>query len=296
MFHGIFTALATPMKPDGRVDFPALERLVHAQVAAGVHGFVVLGTTAETPTLSAEEKNEIIRFCKERIPHTCRLIIGTGANSTQAAVANTQAAQQAEPDGVLVVTPYYNKPNLSGLIAHFTQVAAVGLPVVLYHIPGRTGLKLSAMQLGTLLNAVPQIVGIKDADYDLARVAETAVGYAGKKSLLCGNDDLFPAYLSLGFSGIISAAANIVAPAFVKIYALWKAGKTDEAFRVFARVYPLIKACYAETNPTCIKYMLGSLGYGTQTVRSPLGEISSEHKAQLDALLAAAPADLLIKG
>ncbi len=285
MLNGVFTALATPLTQTGAVDYPALERLLAAQLTAGVHGIVLLGTTAETPALATEEKKQILDFCVERLAGKCKIIIGTGSNSTVATVENTRQAQAYKPDAVLVVTPYYNKPNPSGLIGHYQAVATVGAPIVLYHIPGRTGLKVPAPVLAQLLKEVPQICAIKESDYDMSHVTDTAVTYAGKLDYLCGNDDLFPQYLAMNAAGIISAAANIFAPAFVKIYNLFKAGKTDASFTLFAQLYPLIKACYLETNPTCIKYMLAKRGFGSAAVRLPLGEISPEHQAQIDALL-----------
>ena len=296
MFTGVFTALATPMKTSGEVDYSALERLLVAQLKAGVHGIVLLGTTAETPTLSAQEKEEILNFCTARLAGKVKIIIGTGANSTAATVENTRAAKSFHPDGVLVVTPYYNKPNPSGLIAHYRQVAALGTPVVLYHIPGRTGLKVPAVVFEKLLAEVPQIAAVKESDYDMAHVTDMAVKYQKRMDYLCGNDDLFPMYLAVGASGIISAAANVFAPAFVKIYNLFKVGKTTASFELFSQIYPLVKVCYAETNPTCIKYMLSKLGFGCETVRLPLGEISAEHRAQIDALLEQADRTWMIEG
>lgn len=296
MFTGVYTALATPMTLSGAVDYDALGRLLDAQLAAGVHGLVLLGTTAETPALSAAEKTEILRFCTRRVNKRVKIIIGAGTNATASTVENIRAVQPFSPDGVLVVTPYYNKPNPSGLVEHFKQAAALGAPVIMYHIPGRTGLKISGGVLAELLAAVPQIAGIKESDYDMAHVTDTAVKYAGRLSYLCGNDDLFPEYLALNASGIISAAANVFAPAFVKIYDLFKQGKTKEAFDVFAQVYPFIKACYLETNPTCVKYLLSKIGFGGETVRLPLGGVSAQNKAKIDALLAGADKNLFIPG
>ncbi|MGN0025068.1 MAG: 4-hydroxy-tetrahydrodipicolinate synthase [Candidatus Avelusimicrobium sp.] len=296
MFTGVYTALATPMAACGGVDYNALGRLLDAQLASGIHGLVLLGTTAETPTLSAAEKNEILRFCTQRINKRVKIIIGAGTNCTASTLEAVRAAQAFDPDGVLVVTPYYNKPNPSGLIEHFKRIAALGTPVVLYHIPGRTGLKLSGNVLAELLSAVPQLAGIKESDYDMAHVTDTAVKYAGRLSYLCGNDDLFPEYLALNASGIISAAANVFAPAFVKIYNLFTQGKPAEAFSVFAEIYPLVKACYLETNPICVKYMLSKIGFGGDTVRLPLGAISAENKAKIDALLARTNKEFFISG
>ena len=295
MFTGVYTALATPFNNQGQVDYPVLERLIQAQLDAQVAGFVLLGTTAEAATLSAAEKTEILRFCTPRIKGRAKIIIGTGTNNTASTLQNTREALAFEPDGVLVVTPYYNKPNPSGLIAHYKQVGALGAPIILYHIPGRTGLKLSAATLDRLLSEVPQIVGVKESDYDMAHVTDTAVKYSGKLSYLCGNDDLFPQYLALNASGIISAAANVFAPAFVQIYNRFQEGQPKEAFALFAQLYPLIKVCYLETNPTCVKYMLSQIGFGTETVRLPLGEVSAENKQKIDRLLQTVDKNLFIK-
>ena len=294
MLTGVFTALPTPFLENGSIDTDELIKLVHAQLAAGIDGMVLLGTTAETPTLSTQDKKTILDTCVPLLKGKAQIIIGAGTNNTLSTVENVRLAASYKPDAALVVTPYYNKPNPSGMIAHYKAAAAVGVPLVLYHIPGRTGQKLSATVLDKLLQEVPQIIGIKESDYDMTHVTDCAVKYVDKLSYLCGNDDLFPPFLALGASGIISAAASVLAPSFVKIYHLFKTGKTDEARNVFTQIYPLIKACYLETNPTCIKYILSKLGFGTQTVRAPLGEISAENKTKIDTLLAQTNKEFLI--
>ena len=294
MFKGVWTALATPMTNTGAIDYKALSQLLEKQLNAGVHGLVLLGTTAETPTLSDQEKEEILHFCTKQIAGRVPVIIGAGGNSTEQTLNNIRAVQPFQPAAVLLVTPYYNKPNPAGLVQHYQQAASLGTPIILYHIPGRTGLKLPASVLANLLAEVPQIVGIKESDYDMSHVTDTAVKYSNCLSYLCGNDDLFPEYLAINAAGIISAAANVFTPAFVKIYDLFKQGKTGESFSLFSRLYPLIKACYLETNPTCIKYMLSKLGICTEKVRLPLGEISVENKSKIDKLLQAAQPDLFI--
>lgn len=296
MTKGVFTALTTPFTPQGNLDIVNLQKLLTAQLNAGVDGIVLLGTTAEAATLTAAEKQQVLQTAVPMLKGKAKIIIGTGTNNTVTTLENTRAVKPFLPDAVLVVTPYYNKPNPSGLIAHYQAVAKEGLPIIMYHIPGRTGLKVPAAVLAQVLAQVPQIVGIKESDYDMSHVTDTAVRYSKKISYLCGNDDLFPHYLSINAAGIISAAGNVFAPAFVKIYNLFKSGKTAEAFDVFSAIYPLIKACYLETNPTCVKYMLAQLGFGTQTVRLPLGEISAEHKTQIDALLKGTDKSLLIQG
>ncbi|MBP5430612.1 MAG: 4-hydroxy-tetrahydrodipicolinate synthase [Elusimicrobiaceae bacterium] len=296
MLQGVFTALPTPFLTDGTLDKENLCKLLEAQLKAGVHGVVLLGTTAETPALTAADKKTILDLCVPLIKkHGAQLIIGVGTNNTPATLENIRQAAPYQPNAVLVVTPYYNKPNPSGLLAHYQACAQEGIPLVLYHIPGRTGLKVPTAVLNMLLEKVPQLIAVKESDYDIAHVTDVAVLHAKRISYLCGNDDLFPQFLALNGAGIISAAASVLAPAFVKIYNLFKAGKTQESFAAFAQAYPLIKACYLETNPTCIKYMLEKLAFGSQTVRAPLGEISAEHKAQIDTLLKQTPKEFLIK-
>ena len=294
MFQGIYTALATPFTAQGKIDFSALEVLLEKQIAAGIDGLVLLGTTAEAATLDEAEKDELLCAAMKQINHRVKVIIGTGTNCTRTMLQNTQAALKHNPDGVLIVTPYYNKPNPAGLIEHYRQAAQLGAPIVLYHIPGRTGLKVPPQVLADLLEKVPQIKAVKESDYDMAQVTDTAVKFSEKINYLCGNDDLFPQYLAVNASGIISAAANVLAPAFVKMYTAWQKGDTQKTFEIFAKAYPLIKACYTETNPTCVKYLLSLLGIGGETVRLPLGPVSDEHKAKIDAILAQTDKSLFI--
>ncbi|MBO7238385.1 MAG: 4-hydroxy-tetrahydrodipicolinate synthase [Elusimicrobiaceae bacterium] len=294
MFEGIYTALATPFTPQGRIDFAALEILLEKQIASGIDGLVLLGTTAEAATLDEAEKDELLCAAMKQINKRVKVIIGTGTNCTRTMLQNTQAALKHNPDGVLIVTPYYNKPNPSGLIEHYRQAAQLGAPIVLYHIPGRTGLKLPPQVLADLLTKVPQIKAVKESDYDMAQVTDTAVKFSKKIDYLCGNDDLFPQYLAVNASGIISAAANVLAPAFVKMYSAWQKGNTQKTFELFSKAYPLIKACYTETNPTCVKYLLSLLGIGGETVRLPLGPVSDEHKAKIDEIFAKTDKSLLI--
>lgn len=294
MFQGVYTALATPFTSEGKIDFAALEILLEKQISAGIDGLVLLGTTAEAATLDEAEKDELLCAAMKQINRRVKVIIGTGTNCTRTMLRNTEAALKHNPDGVLIVTPYYNKPNPSGLIEHYRLAAKLGTPIVLYHIPGRTGLKLPPAVLADLLEQVPQIKAVKESDYDMAQVTDTAVKFSKKLNYLCGNDDLFPQYLSINASGIISAAANVLAPAFVKMHTAWQKGDSQKTFAIFSKVYPLIKACYTETNPTCVKYLLSLLGICGETVRLPLGLVSDEHKQKIDEVFAQADKSLLI--
>ncbi len=294
MFKGIYIALITPFK-GGKVDYEALAGLIERQLAAGVSGFCLLGTTAEPPALTDKEKEEILSFCTSKIKGRAKIIIGVGSNSTEHTLANVKLASKFNPDAYLVVTPYYNKPNLSGMVAHFSAVAIEAKkPLVLYHIPSRTGQRLSIDFLGKLLANVPQIKAIKEADYDIARVVKSSTLFADKVEFLGGNDDLWPALMGLNFPGLISAAGNILAPAFIKMQKLFLEGKQAESMQVFKQAYPLIEALFFEVNPTCVKYALSCLGLCAEDVRLPLGTLQEETKQKIKQILANTPKELLI--
>ncbi|MDR0953395.1 MAG: 4-hydroxy-tetrahydrodipicolinate synthase [Elusimicrobiota bacterium] len=294
MFKGILPAVITPFK-DNKTDFAALEALLDRQIAAGVDGIVALGTTAETPALTLAEKEEILKFISQKVDKKIPVVVGVGSNNTSAMMQTIEMAAKYTPAALLVVTPYYNKPNLSGMVAHFTQAASAGLPIVLYHIPGRTGQKLSIKFFGDLLAAVPQIKAVKESDYDIAFITEMAATYGKKRiNYICGNDDLWPAFLGLGSDTIITAAGNTLSPAFIKMYKLFNQGKVQEMMDIFRSAYPLITGSYFEVNPTCVKYLLAKMGLCQSDARLPLGPLSEETKHKLDAILATFDKDLLI--
>lgn len=278
MISGVYPALITPFTKDDKVDYATLERLIKLQLDNNVDGIVALGTTAETPCLTNDEKHEIISFIKERIKGKCKLIIGAGGNCTKTTVEQAKSYLKYEPDAFLVVTPYYNKPNKSGMIEHFRQISALGVDIVLYHIPGRTGQKLSVDLMEELIKNAPRIKAIKEADYDPAHILELTTRLANKVSILSGNDDMFLQLLSLGGKGIISAAANVMPHVFTELY------KT-KSFETFAKAFPLIKVCYLEVNPTCSKYILSKLGFGQEFVRLPLGLVDESNKKKIDEVL-----------
>lgn len=285
MFKGIYTALITPFK-NGQIDFDALSLLLERNLSAGASGFVLLGTTAEPPSLSDDEKDKILAFCTKQINGRAKIIIGVGANSTEHTLKNIEMALKYNPSALLIVTPYYNKPNLSGMIEHYSLCAKAGKPIVLYHIPSRTGQKLSHDFMAKLLKAVPQIVGIKESDYDIVGVTKTAVDFKNRIEYICGNDDLWPVFLGLQSHCLITAAGNALLPSFVKIQKLFDEGKTKESFDIFSQILPLINAAFLEVNPTCTKYMLSKLGLCSEEVRLPLGPLQEETKQKIDTLLA----------
>jgi 4-hydroxy-tetrahydrodipicolinate synthase len=294
MFSGVLTPLITPFKHN-QIDFDGLAVLIDRHLAAGISGFVLLGTTAETPSLTDGEKEEIIKFATQKINKKVKVVIGAGSNSTAATLKNVEIAAKYNPDALLIVTPYYNKPNLSGMTAHFSAAAQAKLPIILYHIPGRTGQKLSVNFFDELLKAVPQIIGVKESDYDINHITEMAVKYgAGRLEYICGNDELLPVFLGLGGKTIISAGANSFAPAFIKICQFFEQGKIKEAVQIFRAVFPLITASYLEVNPTCCKYILEKMGICSRETRLPLGPLAQETKQKIDAVLNSIDKNLLI--
>lgn len=289
MINGVYTALITPFTADDKIDFATLGKLVDLQLKNKVDGLVVLGTTAETPCLTSDEKHSIIAFVKNRINGQCKLIIGAGGNCTKTTLEQAKSYLQYNPDAFLVVTPYYNKPNKSGMIEHFKQISDLGVAIVLYHIPGRTGQKLSVDMIEELIKNAPQIKAIKEADYDPNHIIELTTRLNGKISILSGNDDMFLQLMALGGKGIISAAANVMPSVFVELY------KT-KSFELFAKALPLIKGCYLEVNPTCGKYILSQLGLGAETARLPLGPIDTENKKKIDILISKYNKEFLFGG
>ncbi|WP_424245582.1 4-hydroxy-tetrahydrodipicolinate synthase [Elusimicrobium posterum] len=291
MFTGVYPALITPFKEDGKIDFAAMEKIIKALLATGIDGIVLLGTTAETPTLSAEEKKEIVEFATKLIPQDKKVIIGIGSNSTESTVKAGKEFLQYNPDAFLVVTPYYNKPNPSGLIAHYKKVAELGKPILVYHIPGRTGLKVPVKVMQKLVEEVPLIKGVKESDYDINHVTESCVKLSDKINILCGNDDMYLQMQPMGCTGIISAASNVLAKVFVDMY---KNKGTEKSFETFKKAYDVIGACYYETNPTCAKYIMSKLGLCREDVRLPLGPLSEETKKRIDAVLEKTDKNLLL--
>lgn len=256
---GAITALVTPFK-NGAIDEESLARLVEAQLKAGISGFVVHGTTGESPTLSLEEKQRVFAFIKARVPKGFPLIVGTGTNSTADSVALTKSAQAWGADAALVVVPYYNKPPQRGLFAHFAKIAAEGgLPVILYNVPSRT---ITALTLETIvrLSHVPGIVGIKEASGDLEFARSIRREAKAGFNLLSGDDASYEGFLAAGGDGIISVASHILPEAFV-------GGR-------ISRHLPVINGLYVEANPIPVKKALQLMSIlSSAELRLPLVEM-----------------------
>ncbi|MDR0292324.1 MAG: 4-hydroxy-tetrahydrodipicolinate synthase [Elusimicrobium sp.] len=281
MFNGVYTALITPFTSDDKIDFKALEKIIEAQIKAGVDGLVILGTTAETPCLTDKEKVEIVKFAKKIINGRIKMVVGAGLNSTVHTLETAKMLLPFDPDALLIVTPYYNKPNPSGLIAHFAEVGKLGKPIILYHVPGRTGLKVPLKVMAELVEQVPMLKAVKESEYDVTYLNAEAAALSDKIEIISGNDDMFPYFMALNGKGIISVLSNFAPKILIDIY------KGKNAFKVYAENLKLMDACFYETNPTCVKYIMSRLGLCNENVRLPLGPVSQETRKKIDAVLSA---------
>ncbi len=282
MFEGVHTALITPFK-NGKIDWEALERIVEMQIAGGIDGIVPMGTTGECPTLSFTEHEEFIRRVVKLVAGRVRVIAGTGANCTAEAVHLSKAAADDGVDGVLQVNPYYNKPPQRGLIAHFEAVAnAVSVPVVLYNIPGRSGVNFLPESINELLNRTSNIAAVKEASGDMNQMMKLIELCGDRVTVLSGDDNLFLPLLAVGGKGVVSVLSNIL-PAEVKsVYTLFTEGKNAEAAAMFSRLLPLCRSMFAETNPIPVKAAMTAAGWCTGEMRLPLVPMDPVKEAQME--------------
>ena len=290
---GLAVALATPFTASGEVDLAAFRKLVRHVVAGGVNTLVPLGTTGEASTLVDSERDVIIAACLEESQGR-RVVVGTGHNATRQAAALTKRAQDLGAAGALVVTPYYNKPNPDGLVAHYADIAeaAPGFPLIAYNVPGRTGLNVTpAVLLRLWENA--QVVAVKESSGSLAQIAEIARTLPPGKTLLSGDDNLALASLAVGASGLVSVLGNVLPRETASMIAAARRGNTLEALRLHQQLLPLMDALFMESNPVPLKAALQLLGIGTDVVRLPLAPASAATRILLaEALCLAADGTL----
>ena len=287
IFKGAATALITPFK-NGEIDFEALSGLIEFQISCGIDALVIGGTTAEAATLSDEERYRLFSFAKERISGRTRLIFGTGTNDTRVALAHSRYAKGLGCDGLLLVTPYYNKGTEEGIERHYLKIAEeVDLPIILYNVPSRTGVNLG-FNLLKRLSEHPNIVGLKEASDSVDRLV-TLADFGDELHLYSGNDSQIYPTLALGGKGVISVMSNLLPVSTVRLCHNYFEGRYDEALRLQLRLLPLIKSLFLETNPSPVKYAMAEKGLCLPEVRLPLSEprdsTKSEIKARLDELL-----------
>lgn len=280
LFKGMATALITPMTPTG-VDYDALERLIEFQIENGINGLISVGTTGESATLSPEERREVIRFTVKQANGRVPVIAGTGTNNTQHVLEFTRSACGDGADGVLVVTPYYNKATQNGLIAHYTAVAdAAEKPVILYNVPSRTGCNILPDTVAALAEH-PNIVGIKEASGNMSQVVEIFAKCGDKIDVYSGEDALTVAMMAMGGMGCISVLSNVVPKESVEMTNKVFAGDIAGAAALQCKLLPLINALFSEVNPIPAKAAMAALGFGEEIVRMPLSKMESPRREVL---------------
>ena len=284
MFQGAYTALVTPFGRDGAVDYGRLRALVDFQIAGGIDGLVPVGTTGESPTLDVDEHLEVIRVVVETAARRVKVVAGTGANSTAEALELTAQAKDMGVDGTLQVTPYYNKPTQAGLIKHFSAVADLGLPVILYNVPGRAGCEIAVPTVAELAKH-PHVVAVKEAAGSVDRVSRLKA--ACEIEVLSGDDGLTLPMMSVGACGVISVASNVAPKAVADLVHAAAAGRWDEARALHYKYYALFNDVFIETNPIPIKAALEMAGLGPAVYRLPLCDMAPANRDKLRATLQA---------
>ncbi len=283
IFTGAGVAITTPFTKDGEVDYPRFKEQIEYQIKNGTDAIIVCGTTGEASTLSHEEHIEVIRYCCEAVNKRIPVIAGTGSNCTETAIYLSQEAEKAGADGILVVSPYYNKATQKGLIEHFTMVAdSVNIPMILYNIQGRTGVNIAPETIAYLFKNVKNIVGVKEASGNISQVAKIMALTDGKIDLYSGNDDQIVPILSLGGKGVISVLSIIAPKESHNICQSFFDGDVKKAAAEQLRALPLIDALFSEVNPIPVKKAIELQGRDTGVVRRPLTEMEEEHAAKLE--------------
>jgi 4-hydroxy-tetrahydrodipicolinate synthase len=281
MFYGIFTALVTPFR-NGGIDVSAFEKLIENQIAAGISGVVAVGTTGESPTLSHEERQELIRLAVATAKKRCQVLAGTGSNATQHAVADTKMAEKLGADGALLVAPYYNKPSQEGLFHHFrTIAAATSLPIMLYNIPGRCGVDIAPDTVARLAKECSNIVSIKEASGSVERVSELRARLPESFTVLSGDDSLTLPFMSVGAVGVVSVASNLFPAEVCALVRAYECGDAKLATNLHRKMFALFKDLFIEPNPVPVKTALGWRGAMSGEVRLPLCEMSEANQARL---------------
>ncbi|MBR3614406.1 MAG: 4-hydroxy-tetrahydrodipicolinate synthase [Clostridia bacterium] len=277
IFEGCGTAIVTPFTETG-VNFEEFRKLIEFQIENEVDAIIVCGTTGEASTMTEEEKKETIKFAINVAKGRTKVIVGTGSNNTTAAIEMSKFAESAGADGILVVTPYYNKTTQAGLIAHYTEIAkAVNLPIIMYSVPGRTGVNILP-ETCKELSKIENIVAIKEASGNLSQVAKIASLCRDDLAIYSGNDDQIIPVLSLGGKGVISVLSNVMPKYTHDMTKKYFEGELEEATKMQLDVIDLTDALFVEVNPIPVKYSLNLMGFDFGTPRLPLVELSNKNK------------------
>ena len=281
MFTGLYTALVTPFKK-GRLDESALKSLIEIQLKAGVDGIVPVGTTGESPTVDFEEHVRIIELAVHYSKGQCKVVAGSGANSTEEAIYLTKSAEYAGADGSLQVSPYYNKPSQEGLYAHFSEIAkSTNLPIILYSIPGRCNVEIGVNTVSRLATDCPNIRCIKEAGGDADRVSQLRAVLPKSFTILSGDDALTLPFMSVGAQGVISVASNLLPKQLTKMVHSYLKGDHKAALKLHEKYYPLFKDLFLETNPVPVKAALAMKGLVKEEYRLPLVKMHPDNRRRL---------------
>ena len=287
IFKGAAVAIITPMTETQEVNYEKLGELIEEQIAGGTDAIVICGTTGEASTLSHEEHLDAIKYTVEKVNHRIPVIAGTGSNSTETAIYLSQEAEKYGVDGLLLVSPYYNKATQKGLIAHFTAIAdSVKVPVILYNIQGRTGVNIAPETIVYLFNNVENTVAVKEASGNISQVAKIMQLTDGKIDLYSGNDDQVVPILSLGGLGVISVLSNVAPKNTHDMVMKFMEGDLAGAARLQLEAVPLINALFCEVNPIPVKTALNLMGWKVGPTRMPLCEMEPENEERLKKALA----------
>lgn len=282
LFKGAGVAIVTPMKNNEDVNFDKLEEIINWQIEEGTDSIIIAGTTGEASTLSMEEHRQVIKAAVDFTKHRVPVIAGTGSNCTRTAIQLSQEAEEDGADGLLIVTPYYNKATQTGLVKHYSQIAdSTKLPIIMYNVPGRTGCNLLPETVATLFNTKDNIVGLKEATGNMAQASKTMYLTDGKLDMYSGEDGLVLPMLAIGGAGVISVWSN-VAPRQVHelCEAFWK-GDMETAMKLQREALPLVDALFSEVNPIPVKAAMNAMGLEVGPLRAPLCEMGEANKAKM---------------
>ena len=279
IFKGAGVAIVTPMKENGDVNFEKLGEILEEQIAAGTDAVIICGTTGESSTLSHVEHMEAIRYTIDKVNKRIPVVAGTGSNCTETAIMMSQEAERMGADGLLLVSPYYNKATQKGLIAHYTAIAnSVKLPIILYNIAGRTGINIEPKTLLYLAENVENIVAVKEASGNISQIADIAAMCKGKLDIYSGNDDQITPIMALGGIGVISVLSNI-APKYTHDLAMsYLEGDVQKSCEMQLKALPLVRALFCEVNPIPVKAAMNLMGKEVGPLRMPLTEMEEAHK------------------
>lgn len=279
IFTGAGVAIVTPMKENGEVNFEKLGEILEEQIAGQTDAIIICGTTGESSTLTHEEHLDAIKYTIDKVNKRIPVIAGTGSNCTQTAIYLSQEAEKYGADGLLLVTPYYNKATQQGLIAHYTAIAnSVKLPIILYNVASRTGCNIEPKTAAYLAEHVENIVAIKEASGNISQVAEIAALTQGKMDIYSGNDDQIVPILSLGGKGVISVLSNVAPKYTHDIVAKFMEGKVEESRDMQLKALPLVHALFSEVNPIPVKAAMNLMGKEVGPLRMPMTEMEEAHQ------------------